>query len=42
MTHDGYHLLADHHDPIAYGTELGLVVALIFVGGRVVARRLFR
>lgn len=42
MTHDGYHLPADHHDPIAYGTELGLVLALIFVCGRLVAGRLLR
>jgi hypothetical protein len=39
--HDGYHLAADHHDLIAYGTELALVVGVIFVGGRLVAGRLF-
>jgi hypothetical protein len=42
VTHDGYHLAADHHDLIAYGTELALVVGVIFVGGRLVAGRLFR
>jgi hypothetical protein len=42
VTHDGYHLASDHHDLIAYGTELALVVALIFVGGRLVAGRLLR
>jgi hypothetical protein len=41
VTHDGWHLAADHHDLIAYGTELALVVALLFVGGRIVAGRLF-
>jgi hypothetical protein len=41
VTHDGYHLAADHRDPIVYGTELALVAALIFVGGRLVAGRLF-
>jgi hypothetical protein len=42
VTHDGYHLAADHHDLIAYGTELALVLGVIFVGGRLVAGRLFR
>jgi hypothetical protein len=35
-----YHLAADHQDPILIGTELGLVLALLFVGGRLVACRL--
>ena len=39
---DGYHLPADHDDLIAYGIELGLVLALLFVGGKLVARRTFR
>jgi hypothetical protein len=38
--HDGYHLAADHDDLIVYGTELAVVLALIFVGGRLVAGRL--
>ena len=42
VTHDGYHLAANHHDLIAYGTELALVVGVIFVGGRLVAGRLSR
>ena len=42
VTHGGYHLAADHHDLIAYGSELALVLALIFVGGRIVAGRRFR
>ena len=40
VTHDSYHLAADHHDLIAYGTELALVVGVIFVGGKLVAGRL--
>jgi hypothetical protein len=36
-----YHLAAEHDDPIALGTELGLVlVVLLFVGRRLVACRL--
>jgi hypothetical protein len=27
VTHDGYHLAADHDDLVAYGTELALVSA---------------
>jgi hypothetical protein len=42
VTHDGYHLAADHHDLVAYGTELALVLGVVFVGGRLVAGRLFR
>lgn len=38
----GWHLAADHHDLVAYGTELLVVVAFIFVGAKLVARRLFR
>jgi hypothetical protein len=41
VTADGWHLAADHHDLVAYGTELLVVVAFIFVGARLVARRLF-
>jgi hypothetical protein len=41
-THEGYHLAADPKDLIAYGTDLGLVLGVIFVGGRLVAGRLFR
>jgi hypothetical protein len=40
VTHDGYHLATDHHDLVAYGTELALVPGLIFVGGKLVAGRL--
>jgi hypothetical protein len=39
---DGWHLTADHHDLVAYGTELLVVIAFIFVGAKLVARRLFR
>lgn len=39
--HPGWHPAADHHDLVAYGTELLVVVAFIFVGGKLVARRLF-
>ena len=39
---DGWHLAADHHDLVEYGPELFVVVAFIFVGARLVARRLFR
>lgn len=42
QTEDGYHLPADHHDPIAFGIEVGLVLALLFVGGKLVAERIFR
>jgi hypothetical protein len=38
-TAEGWHLAADHHDLVAYGTELLVVMALIFVGGRLVAGR---
>jgi hypothetical protein len=41
-TADAWHLAADHHDLVAYGTELLVVVAFIFVGAKLVARRLFR
>ena len=41
-THDGYHLTADHHDLIAYGRELTLVAALIFVGAKLVGARRLR
>jgi hypothetical protein len=34
------HLLADHHNPVAYGIELGLTVAVLFVGGKLVAARI--
>lgn len=37
-----YHLPADHHDPIAYGVEVGLAVAVLFVGGKLVAQKVFR
>jgi hypothetical protein len=36
------HLPADHHDLVAYGIELGLTVAVLFVGGKLVAGRIFR
>jgi hypothetical protein len=36
------HLPVDHHDPVAYGIEIGLTVAVIFVGGKLVAGRIFR
>lgn len=36
------HLSAHHDDPIAYGTEIALAAALIFVGGKLVAGRTFR
>jgi hypothetical protein len=36
------HLSADHHDPVAYGIEIGLTVAVLFVGGKLVAGRMFR
>jgi hypothetical protein len=37
------HVLADHHhDPVAYGIELGLTVAVLFVGGKLIAGRTFR
>jgi hypothetical protein len=42
VAHDGYHLAADHKDLVAYGLELAVVAVLIFVGGRLVAGRLFR
>ena len=42
VTHGDYHLAADHHDLIAYGTELALVACFIFVGGRLVAARRLR
>jgi hypothetical protein len=42
VTDHGYHLAADHHDLIAYGTELALALCLIFVGGKLVAGRRFR
>jgi hypothetical protein len=35
-----YHVPADHHDPIALGTEFGLVLVVIFVGWKLVACRL--
>jgi hypothetical protein len=41
-THDGYHIAADHDDLIAYGTELALVIALVFVGAKLVVARLLR
>jgi hypothetical protein len=41
-THDGYHVAADHHDLVAYGTELALVIALVFVGAKLVVARLLR
>ena len=40
--HDGYHVASDHHDLIAYGTELALVLAFVFVGAKLVAARLLR
>jgi hypothetical protein len=40
--HDGWHLAADHHDLAAYGTELLAVVVFVFVGAKLVGRRLFR
>jgi hypothetical protein len=36
------HLPADHRNPFAYGGELVLAMAFLFVGGRLVARRFFR
>jgi D-alanyl-D-alanine carboxypeptidase len=36
------HLPADHHNLFAYGVELGLTVAFLFVGGKLVAGRIFR
>lgn len=39
VTGDHYHLPADHKDFIAYGTELALILTLIFVGGKLVAGR---
>ena len=42
VTHDGYHLAADHHDLIVYGTELALVVAFVFVSAKLVGARLLR
>jgi hypothetical protein len=35
-----YHLAAEHDDPITLGTEVGLVLAVLFVGWRLVACRL--
>jgi hypothetical protein len=35
-----YHLAAEHDDPIALGTEVGLVLALLFVSWKLVACRL--
>jgi hypothetical protein len=42
LVRDGWHPAADHHDLIAFGTELLAVIAFIFVSGKLVARRLFR
>lgn len=42
QTEPGYHLPADHHDPIAIGVDIGLTAALLFVGGKLVAQRTFR
>jgi hypothetical protein len=39
-TADGWHLAANHDDLVAYGTELLVVVAFVFVGARLVARRI--
>ena len=39
---DGYHLVADHKDLIVYGTELAVVLALVFVGAKLVGARLLR
>jgi hypothetical protein len=36
------HLPADHHDPVAYGVELSLAAAVLFVGWKLVAGRVFR
>lgn len=36
------HEAADHDDPVAYGVELGLVLAFLFIGGKIVAERAFR
>jgi hypothetical protein len=37
------HLQTDrHHDPFAYGAEVGLALAMLYVGGRLVAERVFK
>jgi hypothetical protein len=38
----GYHLPADHGDPVALGTEFVLVLVFLVVGLRLVATRLVR
>jgi hypothetical protein len=40
LVDDHYHLLTDHHDLVAAGTEIALAVAFLFVGGRMVLVRL--
>jgi hypothetical protein len=42
VTHARDHLAADYDDLVAFGTELALVLGVMFVGGRIVAGRLFR
>jgi hypothetical protein len=36
------HLAAKHHDPVGYSVELALAGAVLFVGGKLVAGRIFR
>jgi hypothetical protein len=36
------HLAAKHDDLVGYGIELALVVGVVFVGGKLVAGRIFR
>lgn len=36
------HLAAKHDDLVGYGIELALVVGVLFVGGKLVAGRIFR
>jgi hypothetical protein len=37
------HLQADHHrDPLAYGVEVGLAFAVLYVGGKMIADRIFK
>lgn len=37
-----YHVPADHHDPVAFGTEIAVVIAAVFVAGKLVAARVLR
>jgi hypothetical protein len=37
------HLRGDHHrDPFAYGVKVGLAFAVLYVGGRMIAGRIFK